>query len=409
MRPAILTGALALLLGITSASAAPLMTTLYNFAPAETPGYGQILIDNNGAVYGTIAAGGSTCVSPGCGAIYQLTPQGGSWTKTNLYEFMGNMDGIRPLGLPVMDASGTLYGTTEGGGIDNLGTIYDLTAPPGGGIPWTETQLHLFNGPPNGFFPESGLVLDGAGGFFGTAFYSTFNGGGTVYHLTPPAPGASTWSYQVIATLGQPIYASPLLAPDGSLYVVTTNVTTIDLPAIYKLTPPLPGATAWTVTNIKQLNSGPIRSSLIMDRNGALYGTRLNNVFMVAPPKGKSTKWTSKILASFSGATRATLGQNLSGVIMDASGALYGLTENGGTGSGPNCDRYGCGTLFKLSPPAAGQTKWSVSILVGSSGGRNLSAGPDGTLYGIGPVKVTGSAAGSVFQVTGTGFQPPAP
>jgi hypothetical protein len=52
------------------------------------------------------------------------------------------------------------------------------------------------------------------------------------------------------------------------------------------------------------------------------------------------------------------------GLAMDTTGALYGTTFYGG-----NCPinfPY-CGTIYKLTPPAAGQTAWSYTFLHGFS------------------------------------------
>jgi uncharacterized repeat protein (TIGR03803 family) len=49
------------------------------------------------------------------------------------------------------------------------------------------------------------------------------------------------------------------------------------------------------------------------------------------------------------------------GLIFDKEGALYGTTS--GRGSGGN------GTVFKLTPPAKGQTQWKETVLYSFQGG----------------------------------------
>jgi hypothetical protein len=51
----------------------------------------------------------------------------------------------------------------------------------------------------------------------------------------------------------------------------------------------------------------------------------------------------------------------VAGLITDRSGALYGITQLGGTFSNPNC-LNGYGTVFKLTPPSVGQTQWSYNV-----------------------------------------------
>jgi len=50
-------------------------------------------------------------------------------------------------------------------------------------------------------------------------------------------------------------------------------------------------------------------------------------------------------------------------LIRDAAGALYGASLI--------CGRYNQGTIFKLSPPSPGQTKWSISLLYVFRGGND--------------------------------------
>jgi uncharacterized repeat protein (TIGR03803 family) len=93
------------------------------------------------------------------------------------------------------------------------------------------------------------------------------------------------------------------------------------------------------------------------------------------------------------------------GLIADNKGALYGTTGNGGTtefgGSSDN------GTVFKLTPPARGQTAWTETVLHSFQGGATdgslpfagLIADNQGALYG------TTSGGGSSSSGTGTVFK----
>lgn len=51
------------------------------------------------------------------------------------------------------------------------------------------------------------------------------------------------------------------------------------------------------------------------------------------------------------------------GLIFDANGALYGTTCEGGTA--------GYGTVFKLTPPTAGKTQWTETVLHRFPGGSD--------------------------------------
>src|SRR5689334_14898882 len=80
--------------------------------------------------------------------------------------------------------------------------------------------------------------------------------------------------------------------------------------------------------------SGP-PSGLLMDSSGNLYGTTFyggenggGTVFMLSPAEGQ---WTETVLYSFCSKPQCADGQEPnSALIMDTSGALYGVTYGGG-------------------------------------------------------------------------------
>jgi uncharacterized repeat protein (TIGR03803 family) len=85
--------------------------------------HGTLARDAAGNLYGTSQTGGnSTNCQTGCGFVYRLSPSGGGWTFTSLYQFTGGSDGAYPIGGVVLDSSGNLYGTTSGGGTNRCGS-----------------------------------------------------------------------------------------------------------------------------------------------------------------------------------------------------------------------------------------------------------------------------------------------
>ena len=104
------------------------------------------------------------------------------WNYTLLHMFSGSSGSWSGV---VRDASGNLYGTTCGDGTHGKGLVFKLT-PSGGG--WTETDLYDFTGGSDGDCPVGGLALDAAGDIFGTTSYgggSGCSGGcGVVWEIT---------------------------------------------------------------------------------------------------------------------------------------------------------------------------------------------------------------------------------
>ena len=154
-------------------------TVVYSFKGGRKDGAGPLaaLVDVHGILYGTTWSGGSPHCGGGCGTVFAITPYG---NETVLYIFRaGTPDGAYP-DAGVVNVHGTLYGTTFYGGADSFGTLFAI-APSG-----KESILHSFAGPTaDGQYPEAAL-LNANGTLYGTSSQGgTFYNGGTVFALTP--------------------------------------------------------------------------------------------------------------------------------------------------------------------------------------------------------------------------------
>jgi len=203
-------------------------TVIHTF---KTSGYpGPLLVDSNKNIFGETGFGGAY----GGGTLYKLVPQGdGTWKTIILHNFCVEQncaDGGGQTGNPgklIMDASGTLYGTTSGGGtgancqeIDGCGVVFKR--PLGGGY----TVLYNFCSLANcadGEVPDAGPIMDGAGSLYGTT--SEFNGPnhGVVFKLS--AAGTYTVIYSFCSTGtctdGNNPETPLVLDPTGTLFGTT--------------------------------------------------------------------------------------------------------------------------------------------------------------------------------------------
>jgi uncharacterized repeat protein (TIGR03803 family) len=142
-------------------------TILHSFNANGVDGFypeAPVILDAKGNLYGTTSYGGAI----GIGTVFELSPSG---HETILHSFLGAADGFSPYASLLLDAKGTLYGTTSYGGSVDLGSAFALSSS------HVKTTLHSFvrNGT-DGYFPYSALVTDSAGNFYGTTA-SGGNGG----------------------------------------------------------------------------------------------------------------------------------------------------------------------------------------------------------------------------------------
>jgi uncharacterized repeat protein (TIGR03803 family) len=143
----------------------------------------RVVFDANGNLYGTTYDNNN-------GQVYQLRhEQGGGWKETVLHSFnKTGGDGRWPVGDPVFDNNGNLYGVTFHGGYGCnqalCGVIYKL-APQSDGT-WKETVVHAFESALDGSQPRAGMILSNSGNLYGSTYYGgNQNGNGTVYQITP--------------------------------------------------------------------------------------------------------------------------------------------------------------------------------------------------------------------------------
>jgi len=150
------------------------------------------------------------------------------------------MDGSAPMA-GLIRGSGTdsnFYGTTEYGGTNDAGTVYQVTRT------GTLTILHSFTGGSGGANPAARLMQAADGNFYGTTINGP-NGSGVVFRVS------SNGSFAVVSPCPNNGYLASDLAQttNGSLLGTTTYGGTGIQGCLYRVNPIGPATYTWSINN----------------------------------------------------------------------------------------------------------------------------------------------------------------
>ena len=184
------------------------------------------LIDVNGTLYGITEEGGTsgTC-QYGCGAVFSVDPKTGAEAVVYSFCSLQNCtDGTGPTASGLIAVQGVLYGTTGGGGSDNKGTVFALDPKTG-----AETVVYSFTGYAggDGQLPYAG-VIDAGGTLYGTTvdggLGACFAGGcGTVFSVNPATGAEAVLHSFRRRTKGGTTPYTGLIAVRGVLYGMASD------------------------------------------------------------------------------------------------------------------------------------------------------------------------------------------
>jgi uncharacterized repeat protein (TIGR03803 family) len=266
-------------------------TVLWAFPRSLLKGYwpmGKLVIDAAGNLYGTASSGGSevkTCTA--CGVVFELVKpksSGQPWAERVLYNFGAVVDDGETPSPDLLFRDGMLYGTTESGGTNKFGTVFQLA--PHTGL-WTETILHNFSNS-EGIAPQGGLIADAAGNLFGTTPAEGTDptcGCGTIYELSPPAVAGGAWQETTLYSFtglsdGARPYGPLWRDSLGDLFGTTTNRGESQhggAGTVFKLKAPAVSGGAWTFVLLHDFGAttgdGGAPQGGLIPQNGLLYGT----------------------------------------------------------------------------------------------------------------------------------------
>ena len=253
--------------------------------------------------------------------------------------------------------------------------------------------LYSFGGGSDGEYTDTDLVIDKAGNLYGTSVQGGDFSSGTIFRLSPSISG---WVHAVLYSFrggddgGEPykgvtldaqgnIYAT---AGVGGLYVGPCSDTGCG--TVFKLTKSgdtfIPGVIHSFTGGTDGFGPG---SGVTVDASGNVYGltptggTYGFGVIYELIPNQKGS-YTERIIHAFTGGDDG-LGASAGRLIFDSAGNLYGVTTTGG--------RYGAGVVFELLRSSTGV--WGFKTLFSFKGEPDagfpygaLAFDTKGNLYG---------------------------
>lgn len=139
-------------------------------------------------------------------------------------------------------------------------------------------------------------------------------------------------------------------------------------------------------------------ANLIADAAGNLYGTTeyggkngfYGTVFRLSPPAAPGGHWTNTTLYVFTNTGDGA--RPTSSLLLDSTGNLYGTTSDSNAG--------GYGEVFRLSPPASGNSAWTETVLYSFKGSASDGAYPNGGLVSDASGNLFGATSSSVFELS---------
>lgn len=349
---------------------------LSNCTDGQTPTNTKLVIDKNGVIYGTTAAGGGS----NSGVVFRLTPND---NKTHYHfdkiydfcvEFSACQDGAKPTGGLTFagDATGStydgvapLYGSTvQGGRSTNAGLVFSLTPGAAGAAP-TVKQLYKFcqfghSSCTDGKNPIGNMVVDKNGNIWGaTMAGGGATGPGTLFKLVPTASGpwaeTTVYSFCSAASCADGLTPTTGLAVDasGNFYGTTSTggIAFRKCPdtgcgVLFKLT--ANGSNETTLYSFCKLDKcadGGLPAGVVLDPNGNIYG---GTAAGGAHHNGNFYKLAGTTMTDLYDikCVKGTCGNGIDpsgAMLLNANDDLFGdMLDGGRNGEG--------GTLFKLSP-----------------------------------------------------------
>ncbi len=341
--------------------------------------FGSLMQALDGKLYGLAFGGGTN----GVGTLFQFDPVSNIFIKK--YDFAGPVDGQNPIGSLMQATDGKLYGLTSAGGANGVGTIVQYNYATN-----VLTNLFDFSGIATGGTPPNSLIQATDGKLYGMTNTGGANGIGTLFQFDPATLGFLN-KFDFTGIDGDSPSGSLMQASDGKLYGMTEIGGANASGVVFQYDP---FTSAYIKKFDFGVVANPF-GSLVQATDNKLYGmtqtggaNALGTIFQYDPA---TNIYIDKI--DFSGA--ATGDTPLGSLIQATDGTLYGMTSAGGANGFGVLFQYNPLTnilidKFDFSGIASGDTPLGslVQAIDGTLYGVTSAGGANafGTLFQFNPV-----------------------
>jgi len=342
-------------------------TKKLDFAGATNGSYpqGSLMQATNGQLYGMTYGGGAN----GWGVLFEYDPVTNTYTKK--LDFAGATTGSNPQGSLMQATNGKLYGMTYGGGVNNLGVLFEYD-------PATNnyTKELDFAGVTSGSNPQGSLMQATNGQLYGMTYIGGLYNMGVLFEYDP-STNTYTKKLNFEGTItGRNPHGSLIQATNSKLYGMTSGGGINYMGTLFEYDPA-------TNTYTKKLNFAGATNgnypygSLMQATNGQLYGMTYgggaNNIGVLFEYDPATSTYTKKL--DFAGTINE---RNPCGsLIQSTNNKLYGMTSQGGATD--------MGVLFEYDPAINIYSK--KLDFAGPTNGSNpygsLMQSSNGNLYGM--------------------------
>ena len=190
-----------------------------------------------GDFFGTTSAGGSA----GQGTVFRMTAAG---VVTTIHDFQQDTDGQFPLAGLTQNSDGSLFGTTNDGGAQAMGTVYRLVADSSSAGGYAYSQVVSLDSDNAG--PTDSLIQASDGKMYGTGSFGGSTSAGSVFRVNADSSSSTGYTATAVftitqaATQGSSLTAGVTQGIDGDLYGATSANGSAGAGTIYRLNLGLP-------------------------------------------------------------------------------------------------------------------------------------------------------------------------